>query len=44
MFPNTKKLTDTKINKKQTIMSFLDFLKINRAGIVNKEMQNRLKE
>ena len=44
MLPNTKKPTDTKIKIKQTIISFLEFLKINTAGMLNKEIQNKLKE
>ena len=43
-FPNIKKITETTINKKQIIISFLDFLKKNMAGTVNKEIQNKLKE
>ena len=32
MLPNIKNPTDTKIKKKQTTISFLEFLKINKAG------------
>ena len=44
MFPNTKKLIETKIKNKQTIISFLEFLKIKIAGTVNKEIQIKLNE
>ena len=44
MWPNIKKAIDTEIKKKQTIISVLEFLKINKAGKVNKETQIRLKE
>ena len=44
MLPKIKKLAETKIKKRQTIISFLDFLKINIAGAVNKVMQIKLKE
>ena len=42
--PNIIKPTEVKIKRKQTIISFLEFLKINTAGTVNKEIQNKLKE
>ena len=32
------------LNKKQTKISFLVFFKMNTAGTVNKEIQNKLKE
>ena len=44
IWPNIKNPVDTKIKKKQTIISVLEFLKINKAGTVNKEMQIKLKE
>jgi hypothetical protein len=44
MLPNTRKPIDIKIKIKQTIISFLEFLKTNTAGIVNKDIQNKLKE
>ena len=44
ILPNIKKLTDTKIKKKQTVNSFLEVLKINTAGTVNMEIQIKLKE
>ena len=44
MFPNIKKLIETRIKKRQTTISLLEFLKINIAGTVNKEMQIKLKE
>ena len=44
MLPNIKNAPDNKIKKKQTITSVLDFLKINKAGTVNKEIQIKLKE
>ena len=33
----------TRIKEKNTIISFLEFLKKNKAGTVNKEMQIKLK-
>ena len=42
--PNIKKLAAIIINKQHTKISFLDFLKINTAGKVNKEIQIKLKE
>ena len=44
MLPKIKKVTDNKIKEKQTIISILDFLKINKAGTVKNEMQIKLKE
>ena len=44
MLPKIKKLAETKIKKRQTIISFLDFLKISKAGDINKEIQSRLNE
>ena len=44
MFPNIKNTADNKIKEKQTIISVLDFLKINKAGTINSEMQIKLKE
>ena len=37
-------ISETKINKEPTIISILEFFKINKAGIVNKEIQIKLKE
>jgi hypothetical protein len=42
--PNIKNTADTKIKKEQTIISILEFFKINKAGTVNKEIQIKLKE
>jgi|TARA_B110001450_G_C17158213_1_gene294087 hypothetical protein len=44
IFPKIKKLNETRIKKKQTMVSFLELLIKNIAGIVNKEMQIKLKE
>ncbi len=44
MLPNIKNATDTKIKKRQTIISTLEFLKINKAGTVNRDIQIKLKE
>ena len=44
MLPNIKNAADSKIKEKQTIISVLDFLKMNKAGKVNKEMQIKLNE
>tara|TARA_B110000093_G_C12771952_1_gene326905 strand:+ start:391 stop:558 length:168 start_codon:yes stop_codon:yes gene_type:complete len=44
ILPKIKKLTETPINKRQTIISFLVFCKTNKAGKENKEIQNKLKE
>ena len=44
IFPNIKNVTVSKINEKQIIISFIEFLKKNKAGVVNKEIQIKLKE
>ena len=44
MLPNIKSKTDSRIKEKQTIISILDLLKINKAGTVNREIQIKLKE
>ena len=44
MFPKIKKPTEIIMYKKEIIISFLEFLKINKAGTVNKEIQIKLKE
>ena len=44
MLPKIKNATDTKIKKRQTIISTLEFLKINKAGTVNRDIQIKLKE
>ena len=44
MYPNIKNVEVNKIKVKQTIISVLEFLKINKAGTVNKEIQIKLKE
>tara|TARA_B100000780_G_scaffold161893_1_gene113203 strand:- start:301 stop:435 length:135 start_codon:yes stop_codon:yes gene_type:complete len=44
MLPNIKSTTDSRIKEKQTIISILDLLKINKAGTVNREIQIKLKE
>jgi len=44
MLPNIKNTADTKIKNKQTIISILEFCKINKAGTVNIEIEIKLKE
>jgi hypothetical protein len=44
MKPNNKNDTDNKIKKKETKISNLVFLKNNKAGTINKEIQIKLKE
>ena len=44
ILPNIKKLIETIIKIEQTIISILEFLKINIAGNKNREMQIKLKE
>ena len=43
-FPKIKKANEIIINKIQTIVSFLVFLNINKAGTENKDIQIRLNE
>ena len=42
--PNIKNEADNKIKVKETKISNLEFLKVSKAGAVNKEIQIKLKE
>ena len=44
ILPKIKKLIETRIKKKQTIISLLVFLKMNTPGIEKREIQIKLKE